>query len=79
MSISPAKNWTASASDDTAITSISSTTAASVALAVGTTTPFSGLPWSPHSRFCRAAAIAIESAPRVGRVEPSSDSSPTTA
>ena len=68
---SPAKNCTASVSEETGMISMSSTTAASVALAVGTT--------SPRSFFCRAAEMATERAPRVGRVEPSSESSPTTA
>ena len=77
MCSSPAKNRTASVSDATGITSMSSTTAASVALAVGTTMPLSRRP--SRSRFWRAAAIAIERVPRAGRVEPSSDSSPTTA
>ena len=76
---SPAKNRTASASDETGITSMSSTTAASMALAAGTTTPFSGRSPSLCSRLWRAAAIAIDRAPRVGRVVPSSESSPTTA
>ena len=71
MSRSPAKNRTASVSDPTGITSISSTTAASVALAAGTT--------RPRSFRSRAAEMAAERAPRVGRVDPSNDSSPTTA
>ncbi len=62
---------TASVSEETGMISMSSTTAASVALAVGTTTP--------RSFCCRAAAIAMERAPRAGRVKPSSESSPTTA
>ena len=45
--------------------------AASAALAVGTTSPV-------RPRW-RAAAMAIDSAPRVGRVVPSSANSPTTA
>lgn len=50
---------------------MSSTTAASVALWLGTT--------SPRSFFCLAAEMATDSAPLAGRVEPSSESSPTTA
>ena len=77
--MSPAKNCTASVSDETGMTSMSSTTAASTALAAGTTTPLSGRSPADVARAWRAAAIAIDRAPRAGRVEPSSDSSPTTA
>ena len=48
-----------------------STTAASAALAVGTSIP--------RSPACSAAAMAIDSAPLVGRVVPSRANSPTTA
>ena len=40
-------------------------------VAVGTT--------MPRNCFCRATEIAIDKAPRAGRVRPSSESSPTTA
>ena len=55
----------------TAMTSTPSTTAASAALALGRT--------MPRVRGQRAAAMAIERAPRVVRVEPSRASSPATA
>ena len=76
---SPAKNRTASVNDATGMTSMSSTTAASVALAAGTTSPLSGRSAWSASRAWRAVAMAIDSAPRAGRVNPSSESSPTTA
>ncbi len=71
MSIWPVKKATAWARLLTAMISTPSTTAASAALSLGTT--------SPRRPACWAAAMAIDSAPLVGRVQPSSASSPTTA
>ena len=70
MSICPERKPTAWARLSTGITSIFSTTAASAALASGTSSP---------RIDCCAAAMAIERAPLVGRVLPSRASSPTTA
>lgn len=71
MSSSPVRKPTASARLEMGITLICSTTAASRALSRGTS--------SAVIPGCLAAAMAIDSAPRVGRVAPSRASSPTTA
>ena len=72
ISISPVRKATAWARLATGMTSMPSTTAASAALALGTSRPRRLLP-------ARPAAMAIDSAPLVGRVLPSRASSPTTA